>query len=331
MLLSSTGVMQFSPGNTVKMTLTTAGRLGVGTDAPLSGIDQAGSTATLASHIIRLANTTASESATLTLIHTRGTTTSPTLSSDGDELGRINFLGYTDTYTTSAWIRVTAGTGYGPTGSDAPGTLWLGVTPAASATPTDVVKITQDYLFSLQPTGTAFEMLGSAPSLGVSTAGSWRTRNNAGTAEVSWNNHPWQDFTTDHVGFGAHVGTKTDIRWLVAWGRDQPYLVDNGAGDAPRTTGGENIMGTIPALRPGVIRGLRVNSERAPGAGTFRFEVYASGAATGVTVTLSGASLSGSDTTNVYEVPMGNLMSTRLTFTGPPTVSPGQVWAEFIY
>lgn len=72
----------------------------------------------------------------------RGTQASPTAVSVGDALGTFLFQGYTDGYRSSAAIAAIADTGYGATGTDAPGALIFYTTPDGSATQTERARLT---------------------------------------------------------------------------------------------------------------------------------------------------------------------------------------------
>lgn len=314
-----------APGTTERARFTTDGMLGIGlgTVTPLAGIDQYATTTTLASHIIRIASATAASSASISLIHTRGTTTSPTNNSDGDELGRINFRGYTDDYRTAAAIYVTSGTGWGASGADAPGTLWLAVSPNASATPMAVVKITQDYLVSLQPDGAVLEFAGDGSAIGVAASGDVRLRSNAGVADVSWNGHPYSDYTAELLSWGADI-TSTTVstgsgHFLQAWEPDAQVVLDNFTAGSNRD---QQQLAIIQVLRPGVLRNLYVQLETASGASktvTATVYHYTGGAwgATAITVAMTNAT-SGTDTSHVVECAAGDLVAVKITYTSSP-------------
>lgn len=78
-----------------------------------------------------------------------------------------------------------------------------------------------------------------------------------------------------------------------------------------------------------LLKNLRVVIDTAPGASkSWEFEIFVNGVATGVKVTLSGASAtSGQDTVNEYTVYAGDIITWKLTPSGTPTLFTNAYWS----
>jgi hypothetical protein len=138
--------------------ITSAGNVGIGTTAPLckTHISVDGTTAssiwstsigallltdnTQAIQRIGTATSTVANGSALVLVRSRGTIASPTIISDGDEMGRVVFQGYDGTARINS-AQITAEVDGTPGTNDMPGRLLFKTTADGGSTPTERMRI----------------------------------------------------------------------------------------------------------------------------------------------------------------------------------------------
>jgi len=101
---------------------------------PFNTVAEGASNAALAAWTF--GNASPSSAAKMAMERARGTAASPSALAAGDVIGEIIFNGYTDQRVGAAQILGYAATGWGASGSDAPGNLWFLTSSDGSATPT---------------------------------------------------------------------------------------------------------------------------------------------------------------------------------------------------
>lgn len=93
-------------------------------------------------------------------------------------------------------------------------------------------------------------------------------------------------------------------------------------------TPGLEVFNKAAWMVAGTFRNLYIEIDTAPGSGnSWTFEIYKNGVASGVTLTISDASTSGSDTSNSVSTTAGDYFSLRVTSTGTPASSGGMVYS----
>ena len=154
--------LAFGNGTTERMRIDSSGRLLVGTTSTVINTDQLQVVADSTNAIGVACGRNDIYGARIDLVKSRGSTASPVVVNNNDQLGTIWFGGYTTSYQSSALIEAYADGAYAA--NNAPGRLVFSTAPSGSASPVERMRLNAGGSLSLNGTTIVFNGSGTPSS-----------------------------------------------------------------------------------------------------------------------------------------------------------------------